>query len=233
MNMKRPSGFTLLELLLVAVLVAILAGLLLPVLGKARERARQAVCLSNLKQIGLAFFMYLGDHNEIFPCSQDPVSTTPVYWLWMGRGWRKLLMPYIRSTITAQSPSILYCPSDRTAPALWESTSYGYSLCFYHAPEQINAMTDNTFAYDTGKIVPSVPQKFSMVAHPDKKVLAAEWLDNHTGGAYNWWSFSGRRNYLFVDGHVQFLKAAEILPANDGWPDINLTRDGVRGRDTN
>ncbi|MBO5722796.1 MAG: DUF1559 domain-containing protein, partial [Lentisphaeria bacterium] len=59
----KPMGFTLIELLVVIAIIAILAAMLLPALSAARERARSASCLSNLKQISLAFVQYTGDHN--------------------------------------------------------------------------------------------------------------------------------------------------------------------------
>ena len=60
---RKPMGFTLIELLVVIAIIAILAAMLLPALSAARERARSASCLSNLKQISLAFVQYTGDHN--------------------------------------------------------------------------------------------------------------------------------------------------------------------------
>ncbi|MEP6756569.1 MAG: DUF1559 domain-containing protein, partial [Chthonomonadales bacterium] len=64
-NVRR--GFTLIELLVVIAIIAILAAILFPVFAKAREAARKATCLSNLKQIGLATLMYVQDYDEQFP----------------------------------------------------------------------------------------------------------------------------------------------------------------------
>lgn len=63
----RKRGFTLIELLVVIAIIAILAAMLLPVLARAREMGRRGVCISNLKQIGLALRMYSGDYDERFP----------------------------------------------------------------------------------------------------------------------------------------------------------------------
>jgi prepilin-type N-terminal cleavage/methylation domain-containing protein len=64
---SRTRGFTLIELLVVIAIIAILAALLFPVFARARESARRATCLSNLKQLGTVFQMYTQDYDEVYP----------------------------------------------------------------------------------------------------------------------------------------------------------------------
>lgn len=65
--MSKNRGFTLIELLVVIAIIAILAAILFPVFAQAREKARQASCQSNLKQLGLAFLQYAQDYDEVLP----------------------------------------------------------------------------------------------------------------------------------------------------------------------
>ncbi len=73
----RPSAFTLIELLVVIAIISILAAILFPVFAQARERARQAACISNLKQIGTAFAIYCQDYDERLPDRRDLKSSLP------------------------------------------------------------------------------------------------------------------------------------------------------------
>jgi prepilin-type N-terminal cleavage/methylation domain-containing protein len=74
---RKNSAFTLIELLVVIAIIAILAALLLPALASAKQKGQRASCLSNLKQIGLTFVMYLNDHDSRFPDRRDLKSSLP------------------------------------------------------------------------------------------------------------------------------------------------------------
>ncbi len=234
----RGAGFSLVELLVVIATIALLLSILIPSLGKARSMAWRLSCAHNLRQIGLAVDLYLNGNDGTYPCAEDPVSavvsTDPndYYWLWMGRGWRWFVEPYLGGNIDANNPSVLFCPQDATSPQYYESTSYAYSMVFYHEGRQIDAMSSPADTYSNPQ--PSVPQKGLDVANPAEKILIGEWLSNHLridGQDGGWWCWEGSRNYLFADGQVRFLMAKEIRPANNGWPDANLTKRGIKGRD--
>jgi len=225
------GGFTLIELLVVIAIIALLLSILMPSLRKAKAIAARVGCAHGVKQIGLAMDFYLNANENTYPCTQDPVSAAPSYWLWMGRGWRAFVEPYLGGHIDANNPSVLYCPQDRTARDKFESTSYAYSMAFYHSPQQIDAMSTAADTYSNPQ--PSIPQRSADVARPSGKILIGEWQSNHVPirDDKGWWCWEGARNYLFADGRVSFLKAQEIRPARDGLPDANLTLRGIKGAD--
>ncbi len=102
---KSRHSFTLVELLIVIAIIAMLAGLLLPALNKARARARQSSCLSNLHQLGLAVNLYANDNRHYLPVAVlQPSADT--------NGWPAiavLLKPYLG----AEPSPALACPGDR------------------------------------------------------------------------------------------------------------------------
>jgi prepilin-type N-terminal cleavage/methylation domain-containing protein/prepilin-type processing-associated H-X9-DG protein len=224
--MHERRAFTLIELLVVIAIIAILAAILFPVFAQAREKARQTTCESNLKQIGTAFSIYVQDYDESFP-------NTGEQYLWTGRYWRWPLKPYLgynRQQTSASDPlkstgsdaHILVCPSDPTARAQWDSTSYAYSSAFYHTPDQVNKQ----------QALPTTTQPLAAVQYPAAKALVGEWLSNHQEPrTADWTTWNGARNYVFVDGHARFLQARQIHAAADRLPDVNLTLDGLSGRD--
>jgi prepilin-type N-terminal cleavage/methylation domain-containing protein/prepilin-type processing-associated H-X9-DG protein len=235
-HFNHPSvrAFTLIELLVVIAIISVLLSILMPCLRKVRANAFRTGCMSNLRQIGLAMSLYTGDNDHLWPCADDPLPSG--YWLWMGRGWRSFVRPYLGGVIDVNNPSVLLCPEDRADPSKYESTSYAYSMTFYHGPEQIDALNDKSDTYtSTADRRPpkSLPQRIDNVAFPAAKILIGEWSSNHLpiDQDLGWWCWDGARTFLFADGHVQFLRADQIRSARDGLPDANLTLRGIKGRD--
>ena len=95
----KARAFTLIELLVVIAIIAILAAILFPVFARARENARRTSCLSNMKQIGLAFMQYTQDYDERYPIDQVGAYPPGPY------GWADSLQPYLKSVQTFQCPS--------------------------------------------------------------------------------------------------------------------------------
>ena len=118
MNTRGRSGFTLIELLVVIAIIAILAAILFPVFAQARDKARSTQCLSNNKQIALAFMQYIQDYDETFPASRyttdlaaDGIDTARFM------PWSVNIQPYVKNL------GIFGCPSDIT-PANQDATNY-------------------------------------------------------------------------------------------------------------
>ena len=130
---KSAQGFTLIELLVVIAIIAILAAILFPVFAQAREKARQASCISNNKQVGLAILQYVQDFDESFPSGRGSTTAAPqtLDAKYNGIGWAGQTYSY------SKSAQVLRCPDDATAPiaatasdpALYPvSYSYNYNL---------------------------------------------------------------------------------------------------------
>jgi prepilin-type N-terminal cleavage/methylation domain-containing protein/prepilin-type processing-associated H-X9-DG protein len=112
--LRRP-GFTLIELLVVIAIIAILAAILFPVFAQAREKARQTMCVSNMKQIGLGVQMYAQDYDEKMPFNygylwDEKGKQIPGTLLW----WQDLVRPYVKNE------QVYTCPS--ASPHTQEST---------------------------------------------------------------------------------------------------------------
>jgi prepilin-type N-terminal cleavage/methylation domain-containing protein/prepilin-type processing-associated H-X9-DG protein len=237
-NEARPAppavrAFTLLELLVVIAIMGLLAAMLLAPLARAKETAKRTRCGSNLHQIGLAFALYSSDQGDCLPNTGDP-------FLWMGRHWRWVVQPYLPfsgAEIAASnpdlstnfSPGVLICPSDPGALTNYDGTSYGYTAASYFSDASINAMTIGDL-YQSNSF-PCLSRRAAAVRFPAQKGLVAEWLSAHAAIQVDWWDWRGKRQYAFIDGHVSYLAASAIRPAQDNLPDINLTVDGLSGRD--
>lgn len=112
-------GFTMIELLVVIGIVAALAALLFPVFASVRAKGRQTTCLSNLKQLGLAFSLYAHDNDDQFAYGGDPVdmNSNPDIWLTAAHGEFAVAAKTLRPLPIALDPyvknmEIWHCPSD-------------------------------------------------------------------------------------------------------------------------
>lgn len=113
---SRCPAFTLIELLVVISIVALLTAILLPVFFSVRGKARQTVCISNLRQIGLAISMYAQDADDLYPYGNDPSDRDTDPNIWRSTPYaaiaptldplQKIMVPY------TQNPEIWHCPSD-------------------------------------------------------------------------------------------------------------------------
>jgi prepilin-type N-terminal cleavage/methylation domain-containing protein len=125
MNRLRCRGFTLIELLVVIAIIAILAAILFPVFAQAREQARSAACLSNLKQLGTAITMYRSDWDSRGPFSGWPPSFSGQFNVHSANSvyeqdWQCSIQPYLKNAM------VLRCPSDKT-PYADRPVSYLYN----------------------------------------------------------------------------------------------------------
>ncbi len=228
---KPVSGFTLIELLVVIAIIAILAAILFPVFSRARENARRASCLSNMKQIGLGVAMYTQDYDETLVSYRyiSPTGTVII-------GWTEALQPYVKSRQMFVCPSakkVSGCASNGNDPTYYPVTtpttaskpsfgSYGYNYYYLGAD---GGTSPNRFLVD---------YKLAAVERPTETVLANEvtgvwgvgpsyppalWAAPRTGACEAsittfrqqnaLWHFDGT-NVIFVDGHAKFMKYTQL-----------------------
>jgi len=210
MKKEEKNGFTLIELLVVVAIIAILAAMLLPALAKAKERARAAVCMSNLKQISNAFHMYTLDYNGYLPPGRYRAYThsyRTYQWLLLKLPWylnKPGYLPappqgnrrWINTTYGTPAVGIFKCPScDVSSIATGSGALYsaGYGIPWFGDGTPSggwptgNPSTHEWGFFDciTGNM--EVPDKIDWVKHPSDRalILDSSYYSNEVGlGAF-------------------------------------------------
>jgi len=198
----RRSGFTLIELLVVIAIIAILAAILFPVFARAREKARQTACLSNLKQLGLGLAMYTQDYDESHPCYVRLVIA-PTYTNGVDTGGHTMygaIVPYIKNS------QIFQCPSHRPFDGIdWNDWGYAITTATSYG---INLYYLNGYLYGTDTL-----------NNEDPAAVAAmtEWDGSYHTVYFDWMGSDGLflhntgQNVAFADGHSKWLTKTDII----------------------
>ena len=191
-------GFTLIELLVVIAIIAILAAILFPVFAKAREKARQTSCLSNLKQITLAALQYAQDYDEYYLCGRPQYAACGADSVAF---WYHVITPYIKNT------QIFKCPS---------SVSGGNPGCGNYFPWARAANIVNNYGincrFGTGQ---SGAPKMSAVRQPASTIYISDVCNGGPGWFRSWVAAGGCPSYVethnggnnttYADGHAKWL----------------------------
>jgi prepilin-type N-terminal cleavage/methylation domain-containing protein/prepilin-type processing-associated H-X9-DG protein len=189
MKTKRARGFTLIELLVVIAIIAILAAILFPVFAKAREKARQTTCASNLKQLGMAYLQYTQDNDEVTPI----IMTNPYggYQCWPYAQYQ-----YIKSF------NVFKCPDDVRSSV---GSSYGINNNFNGIITQnISAPSLTIMEMDAA----STPMNINVATVVQQPLINNDYSVNgqvgRVWGSGNPWHGSNNCiNVLFADGHTR------------------------------
>ncbi|MEN6643068.1 MAG: DUF1559 domain-containing protein [Armatimonadia bacterium] len=206
-------GFTLIELLVVIAIIAILAAILFPVFAKAREKARQSSCLSNVKQLALAALSYAQDYDEMFPgIFQQAWSGNPSYLM-----WEDCILPYVKNSQIFKCPShvdvVLGSNQPTTFGVLWGSLGYGWNGGTFNASPFYSDGIGNGMFIGTPPWV-----GLGAIPAPAETLLLGDLMPGQTGvivwfvNEPSWYAsvHNGGGSYAFVDGHAKWLSASTL-----------------------
>lgn len=200
--MKR-RGFTLIELLVVIAIIAILAAILFPVFARAREKARQSSCSSNLKQLGLGILMYAQDYDETLPAHCAG---------WGSMFWLYSTVPYVKNKQITECPSL--ARGDDVGGQGFRSYGYNFELSGakmgrVQFPAELIMLADSTVCSDPYN---TTACGCCYIAPAPRSGCCAQNAP--------WGRMSGRHNsganHTFMDGHVKWMKIAENIHGNTG-----------------
>ncbi len=200
---QTRRGFTLIELLVVIAIIAILAAILFPVFARARAKAQQNTCLSNVKQMNLALIMYASDYDQQY-----------VAWGDVPNDWKSKLAPYVKNT------QIFNCPVDRNGELgdAADGEINGYNLNFYYGP-----LWGTGYPYQLASDTTAYPaEMWCLIDGLGSTRYASTFdLDNDTTRAYSGncgaavWRHNEGCNLGYVDGHAKF-QAGQWLASQMG-----------------
>jgi prepilin-type N-terminal cleavage/methylation domain-containing protein/prepilin-type processing-associated H-X9-DG protein len=233
--MKAKNGFTLIEILIVVAIIILLAALLFPAFSRARENARRAGCMSNLKQIGLGIAQYTQDYDERLPQPWTYVRFDGTKWVKNpstasdGKygSWRVFIKPYVKSTAIFQCPSN---PKRNASAGDGEfHISYGCNYSNWNYVRGSGQSDGPMFMDYSGSIgVTKPPQHLAQINNPSQVWIVTEMTSDGPFAPYDqkadeldefatelFAGHFGRANWLFLDGHVKALKPSQTaIPLN-------------------
>ncbi len=199
-------GFTLIELLTVIAIIGILAAIIIPTVGRVRQTARTAACLSNLRQFGVASAMY--QHENHGRLNYQPGTTTPEKWGF----WQERFAPYISFDTVRNAQTVWICPAattrklDRTDS---DRKDYAMSsrVCLGSAPD-FSGLALSEFDTPSRKayiVDVDVSEKNTTLIEPSKFFAFTPGGDGKLALRHG-----GKVNILFLDGHVQTFGSPPI-----------------------